>query len=768
VSSGTRWSDPTTWGGTLPPVGATVVIPAGKTVVLDTATPALGGLTIEGELVAAPDADVGITSDYVYVKGGRLQIGSASQPYLRNATITLTGSGVADSPATPGFGSKALAMMGGIVELHGAPRARNWTRLDGGDVAAGSRTIRVADATGWKAGDEIVIATSSLDQNAYSLSTIESVSGNVITLREPTRYRHFGARRQVGDVTVDVRAEVGLLSQNIVIRSDAAAGSSNVGGHTMLMAGTGTTTVQIANVQFHRLGQLNQLGRYPLHFHLMGDNCIGCYVRDTTIRDSIQRGLVLHDTNNILVAGNVVFNTVGHNIVIETGVTRANTLDGNLALVNREPVPKHTERTLVDQNDRMPSNFWLRGAENAIINNAAAGSQANGYIYDAPGAGNFDFRNNVAHAAMGMESAQAPGDFDIMAGLMIIAERPAGHQDKILDTLVYHSAHGIWPEESPLVPYVIDRFIVAENGIGVQNRGVGSKQIYRNGVFIGTLPNSGVMARAGVAMHNQYGSDNVIENPVFANYPSGVALDGTDTGPTQSSYRIVNARFVGANTGLQFTDLSRYTLVDDSVMPRGYYVDAAAPWTAPPGCTPTALGEMRLLRCPPSEPGIGELEVRLSPTATFDQKIAAMVTRNDGLRYAISSERLGSGMHSTTVLHNAPGVSFALEQSSTYYAMRLWDIGGDPLLMNGQGSTLVSVSMTTAPRLVGRGPTTQSGNPGGDPGEGRDAVPSAGLTNLRAVPSVADLMTSRDVYFYDGAARRLWVNVTPAWLVVQQ
>ena len=70
------------------------------------------------------DADVAITSDYVYVRGGRLQIGTAQQPYLRRASITLTGNTTADNPATPGFGNKVLALADGVIELHGAPLSR--------------------------------------------------------------------------------------------------------------------------------------------------------------------------------------------------------------------------------------------------------------------------------------------------------------------------------------------------------------------------------------------------------------------------------------------------------------------------------------------------------------------------------------------------------------------------------------------------------------------------------------------------------------------
>lgn len=764
VAAGTRWSDPATWGGTLPPAGSAVVIPAGKTVVLDTQTPPLKGLTIEGTLVAA-DADIGITADFVYVKGGRLQIGSAQQPFMRSALITLTGSGTSDNAATPGFGSKAFAMMGGTLELHGAPRARNWTKLDGGDVPAGARSIRVAEAPGWKAGDQIVISTSGFNQNEYSLATIDSISGTSITLREPTRYRHLGSKRQVEDISVDVRAEVGLLTQNIVIQGDAASIASNTGGHMMLMA-AGPTTVQIANVQFQRMGQLNQLGRYPLHFHLMADGCSRCYVRDNTIRDTIQRGIVLHDTGAILVAGNVVFNTVGHNVVIETEATRGNTLDGNLALVNRQPSPRHTEPTLVSQTDRLPGNYWFRGADNAIVNNVAAGSQSSGFIYDLPGTGSFNFRNNVAHAAMGLSGANE-GDFDIMAGVMIIAERPAGVQDRVLDTLVYHSSHGIWPEES-FVPYVIERFIVAENGVGVQNRGQGSKQIYRKGVFIGTLP-GGAMTTAGMAMHNQYGADNEIVDPVFANYSTTASFAATDTMPTQSSFKLSNARFIATPGGIALDDMSRFLFTDDSVLPRGYYVDASQPWSAPPGCASASRGEARLLRCAPVEPGLGELELRLTAGANFQQRVAASLTRSDGLRYAMNPQVFGSGLHSTTVLHSVPGVSYAVENTSGFYALRLWDIGGNPALLRGEGSTLVSVALAAAPGAVARGPKTQDGNPGGDPGAGDALPPIASGERLRAVGSMAELQANPLTgYWYDASARRLWAHVTPRWLLVQQ
>ena len=44
------WSDPATWGGRKPVAGAAVLVPSNMKIVLDENTPALGDLTIEGEL----------------------------------------------------------------------------------------------------------------------------------------------------------------------------------------------------------------------------------------------------------------------------------------------------------------------------------------------------------------------------------------------------------------------------------------------------------------------------------------------------------------------------------------------------------------------------------------------------------------------------------------------------------------------------------------------------------------------------------------------
>ena len=84
------WSNPATWPDRrVPRAGDKVTIAAGKEVVLDVSPPALGGLTINGKLSFANNADLELTTEWV-VLHGQLEIGSESKPHPRKATITFT------------------------------------------------------------------------------------------------------------------------------------------------------------------------------------------------------------------------------------------------------------------------------------------------------------------------------------------------------------------------------------------------------------------------------------------------------------------------------------------------------------------------------------------------------------------------------------------------------------------------------------------------------------------------------------------------------
>ncbi len=86
-----RWSDPKSWpDGKVPGAGDAVTIPRDRDMVLDVSSPALRSLTINGKLSFANDRDISLTTEWIYVPGGELQIGSEAKPFTHKATITLT------------------------------------------------------------------------------------------------------------------------------------------------------------------------------------------------------------------------------------------------------------------------------------------------------------------------------------------------------------------------------------------------------------------------------------------------------------------------------------------------------------------------------------------------------------------------------------------------------------------------------------------------------------------------------------------------------
>ncbi len=174
-----RWSDLATWRSMgyqgRPTAGAVVMIPAGKKIVLDQSTPALGGVVVEGELRLA-EMRVELKSEYVMVhSGGTFVAGTKDDPIdpFNQATITLTGNDPTKN--VMGMGTKFLgAMEGGRIELHSADKMP-WTRLSA-TAAKNSYTIRVDDATGWRVGDNIAIASSDFHWNHTERRTISRIT----------------------------------------------------------------------------------------------------------------------------------------------------------------------------------------------------------------------------------------------------------------------------------------------------------------------------------------------------------------------------------------------------------------------------------------------------------------------------------------------------------------------------------------------------------------------------------------------------------------
>lgn len=118
-----------------------------------------------------------------------------------------------------------------------------------------------------------------------------------LRLNRPLRYNHYG--RYVPDGfkgAIDERAEVALLTRNIVIRGSVEQGPHKLeGGHFIVFMTA--TPQQIEGVEFVNMGQQGTLGRYPIHFHVCADTRGRSIVRANSIHDSKQVKKGMKDMN---------------------------------------------------------------------------------------------------------------------------------------------------------------------------------------------------------------------------------------------------------------------------------------------------------------------------------------------------------------------------------------------------------------------------------------------------------------------------------------
>uniref|UniRef100_A0A8C3WU92 hyaluronoglucosaminidase n=1 Tax=Catagonus wagneri TaxID=51154 RepID=A0A8C3WU92_9CETA len=227
-------------------------------------------------------------------------------------------------------------------------------------------------------------------------------------IEETPQFLHMG---EIID-GVDMRAEVGILTRNVVIRGEMeeACYAENqcqffdydtFGGHVMIKKNF--TSVHLSYVELKHMGQ-QHLGRYPVHFHLCGDvdykggYRYAAFVDGLSIHHSFSRCITVHGTNGLLIKDTIGFDTLGHCFFLEDGIEQRNTLFHNLGLLTKPGTLLPTDRNNsmcttmrekvfgnyvpVPATDCMAvSTFWIAHPNNNLINNAAAGSQDAGIWY---------------------------------------------------------------------------------------------------------------------------------------------------------------------------------------------------------------------------------------------------------------------------------------------------------------------------------------------------------------------------------------------------
>lgn len=525
-----RWSDPASWpSGAVPAAGEDVTVAAGTALLLDVSPPPLGALVVDGTL-EFDRRDLTLTARRVQV-GGALRVGSEARPFAQRAAIVLTGS--AEEQGEAGLTAKAVAVMeGGTLDLHGEPRL-SWTRL-AATAPAGAALLTLERDADWRPGDRLVVASTDFDPMWYDEAVVAGRSGRTLKLAAPLRYAHWGTRQSVAGRDVDERAEVGLLTRNVVVRGDSACAATGYCAHVIAFRGG---TMRVEGVELTLVGQKANVARYPIHWHVAQD-VPGQYARQNSIWRSFNRCVTVHGSHGASVEGNVCHDHLGHGYFLEDGVESRNVIADNLGVLGR--APPAAERIL--PSDQNPASFWITHPDNAVRGNAAAGSQGWGFWYALPehptGMSTTDavwprrtplgeFANNVAHSnrsgGLNVDNGPRPDGTTEVTSYQP-RQNPAAESPPVVADfrgfVAYkHRGRGVWLRGR--AHRLVDP-VLADNGIGAT---FASNESYLvGGLLVGQTANGATPFAAGYPVRGFEYYDGLVgsQGTTFANYvPSG-------------------------------------------------------------------------------------------------------------------------------------------------------------------------------------------------------------------------------------------------------
>lgn len=217
--------------------------------------------------------------------------------------------------------------------------------------------------------------------------------------------------------------QVALLTRNFKLTSAEDDSDSPLdGGHFIIMHTSAPVIQNIIGMETHGFGQQGKLGKYPLHFH-MCDSVEGSLVAKNSIRNTKQRGIVVHGSNDLTLKQNILHNTRGHAVMLEDGGETGNVFERNLGAVGHGVDIRISD----DESDMTPSTFWVTNPQNTWIGNVAAGSKFSGFWFEVktrvrgPSASKFPdmvpnklpllkFIDNVSHSnAQGLQTYPQAG-----------------------------------------------------------------------------------------------------------------------------------------------------------------------------------------------------------------------------------------------------------------------------------------------------------------------------------------------------------------------
>jgi hypothetical protein len=582
------WSSPDVWDtGKVPGAGSRVLIRSGHTVRYDVvSTDVIRVVHIAGTLTFAHDRDTRLDAGLIRIQTGKepsehgfecenhldvddsvprpaLEVGTPTQPIgaKHAALIRLHYVPGMDKNSCP-----ALVCCGGRMDLHGATMPRTWLPLaatarkgDSGLVVTPPESpgTAVPGPAGWKVGDRIIItATNGHPEGGVTRRpgkrnvtveteerVIKAIEGARISLDRPLAYEHR--------VDGDFRGVVGNLSRNVVVES---ADPNGVRGHTMYHRNSAGS---ISYVEFRHLGKEDVLGRYAIHYHLVGTTMRGSYVVGASIWDSHNRWITIHGTNYLVVRDCVGYQSVGHGIYLEDGSEIFNVIDRNLCV--QAFAGKKLPKQALPFDDNEGAGIWWANSLNSFTNNVTCENDRYGYRFEATETPAMKMAQSVLFpdgkrrivdlrqlpfVRFDGNESHCDGRYGFNLGEGVAGVGPSPSFPFAIRNLKIWETHYAFRPQSPSV--LVENMTIKDCGYGIYHPNY-DRHVYRNLHFIGQ--NGEPFNRGHDDESVQFGSVTV-DGLTLENVGGGdiAMIQLTDDNPTgEAQTHIKNLKVIGRN-----------------------------------------------------------------------------------------------------------------------------------------------------------------------------------------------------------------------------
>lgn len=597
-----------------------VEVAAGQIAYIDTSVD-VGTLVINGELHCNnnSNAPIEIKAKTIYVNG-LFRCGNVLEKFDKKIYFSLKDQDQSTLSAKQNLAYRAfLVNPKGKVSFMGRSQNAGVVRI-AQTIQPGQTEFTVESQVNWQVGDTIVVASSTFDpaqSEIFLISAISQSSPYTITVNKAAAYQHWGSvetfESQNGEVTLDQRAEVVNLTRNIVIRADRASEISGadredaqLGGHMMVHAGG---FAEIDSVEFFKMGQAGLMGRYPFHWHVVGE-ASGQYIKNSSIHRSFQRCITIHETNGTLVDNNSCFDFRGHGYFLETGNEINNKIVRNIGIWAKAPTASKfllaSDNPKLGTPFRFPavSVFWISHPNNEVTDNIAAGSVGTGFWMSfVPGgvkkrnpvtgalqtvatpisANTLKFDRNIAHSTLvghtwdgatkNAFTFEPPSQSSVGVVDSGTYVNPNNSMDQLLDSANYNPS--VIPVFSGLVAYkntqagiyfrgssaIFQNSVLADNGWSLF---LAYNQIIKNSIVVGRSANFGAPERDYLYVKRNFRQRSLgillydgpfeLHNVDFFNFDTAIVNhDGTDVTTVPFIASGGSRKFTNIVSGLRFS-----------------------------------------------------------------------------------------------------------------------------------------------------------------------------------------------------------------------